>query len=752
MIKVILDNEILDIDESTLVTFKKAQQLNGVQDQYSYSNSFNGENSAKNRRLLGFNYLPNSKSRGMTIGYTVDVVMSGCIFLKKQKLKIQKETEKTIPMYLIFSDSLFIARAKEVLMSQIDTGADYDKTLAQFLDRNLNPAGSARTAPISAQDSSGLVVVEEIPILLNIKDFVIRIFDTMGYAYTGDILTDENISKYYMNSNVGVYGPNGVPMFDPSKSVYDFLIDFLKTFNGYIEVSDSSKLIGVYLWKNIETIKDRFVDYSDKFVSFTEYPAETGLAKINTMTYAGSPDFYNGFFNNNKSIVEKSQYLNSNFGAGSLRLFDDQELEEDGTLELRTTGEVSEPQTLNIFRFEENTTATAIYYGGMQYYYDLYKAVSPNILEIWQLFHQAYCNNIALPTTAQLNFRYDAIFISEFKMWQVFFIKQLSTYWLPLELNFNSKKDGVKVKCLMIEKTAIDVPLVNDYSMSIDFYGEGIINDVLILYSALNVSPPATMIVTGADLTKNNIFINGTQVLAFPTPIDVSAGFEVRIEGIEPVNVKSNSDILFQFVSEQGGVSRVAKLNVAHNGRANYVSEFRSNPDEVFHYIVTNFNDFERRLNYSGKITTPINIPDTLAPSVGDVGTDAEVLSQFQVLNFDKSGTVYVDLSIENLKIAVEGLTTTVRASMKLSAIIWKNGVQLPPIYTAGALQIGISTPPVLNEYTNVVASAIVNVIAGDVIAVEFKLVGDAFGLVPRLTGGAQVTNAIWKFRLTEQI
>lgn len=752
MIRILLNNEDLDIDNGAVVTFKKAQLLNGIQGAYSFSNNFNLKDSSKNRRLLGINYLPNSKAKSMTVGYDVDVILNGCIFLKGQKLKVQKEAQDSIPVYLVFTDSFLVAKAKSVLMNQINTGVVYDKDLANFMALNTPDNTLFRTAPVSAQDESGLVVVEEVPALINIKELVLKVFTQLGYAYTGDILTDTNIDDYYTNSNIGVYGPNGKPLFERTLTTYDFIVRFLKTFNGYIEVSDSSKSVALYFWKNIESIKDNFVDYSDKFVNYTEYTFEAGLAKVNTLSYAESPAFYNGFFNNNKSLVDKKEYLKSDFGAGALRLFDDQDLEEDGTILPRTIGEETDPQTLNIFRFESETTSSPVYSGGVLAYHDLYKAFSPNILELWELFHKPYTANIALPTIGLLTFRYDAIFLANLKMTEVFFIKQLSTYWLPIEINFTSKKEAVKVKALMIEKTAIDAPEVFDQSLSVGFYGDVFILDVFALYSAQNVSPPASIIISAADLTKNDIFVNGTQVLAFPTAIDVSMDFELKVSNIEPENVLSNSNIIFRFVSEEGGVSRDGTINVAHNGRADFISEFRSTPGVQFSYLRENVSSFFRFLNYSGKVTTPINIVDTLSPLVGDVATVAERNALFKMLSFDRASTVKIDLTVAHIKVGAS--SSGVRAATsKARFIVYVNGAEVTDVYSIGIVDsaaAGFSSA----EAFNVSGSRTFSVNANDEVLAVIYFEGSTPLGVPAstMTGEILVTDVIWKFSVTEQL
>lgn len=761
MIQIFVNNEPLDLDADSLVTFKKSQQLNGIQDQYSYSNNFTLKNSSKNRRLLGINYLPNSKAKSMTTGYEVDVVLNGAIFLKRQTLKVQKESADTIPVYLIFTDSLFVAKAKSVLMNQIATGVTYNKDIFSFLLLNGPDYVEARTAPISAQDTSGLIVVEESVILLNLKALVLKIFTQLGYSFIGDILTDTDIANYYTSSNVGWYGLDGTPQFAETLTVYDFINSFLKTFNGYLEVSDSSKTVGLFLWKNIEGRKSEFVDYSDKFVGFTEYTFDGGLAKKNTVTYSESPDYFNGFFDNNKSIVDTAEYLNSDFGAGSLRLFEDQDLEDDGTLPLRLTGEITEPQTLNIFKFENERTSVPVYVNGVLTYQLMYRAVSPNILEIWQLFHQAYTKNIALPTVAQLTFRYDAILLAGFKMQEVFFTKQLSTYWLPLELNFTTLKDEVRVKALMIERTPADVPVVFDQNLSVDFYGDVFILDVFALYAAYNVSPAQTMIVSAADLTKNNIYVNGVQVLAFPTAFDVSGVFELKVSNIEAANVKTNSDIDFQFVSQEGGTSRTAKINVAHNGRANFLSEFRSELDTMYRYAVEDTNGATARLNYSAKITTPINIVQTFAPQIGQVATSfpyplnntPRPPIEFKALQFDRPSLVSVELTIGRLFLDCSNRGGRAEARTKIFFNIWKNGAFLMTVYSNGAID-RFRNGSTQATYLNITANKTFSVNANDVILIEALTdlsEQDRLGS-GTMNGAIELTNVIWKFRVSEQL
>ena len=757
MIKIIINNEELDIDPGVVVTFKKSQQLNGIQNQYSFSNNFNLKNTSKNRRLLGINYLPNSKAKSMTVGYDCDIILNGCIFLKRQKLKVQKESQDSIPVYLIFSDSFFVAKTKEVLLSELFFEASYYKTLPEFIDLNDNEGNLLRTAPISAQDTSNLVVLEEVPALMNLVQTTLIIFLRLGYSYLGDFFTDVEAKKYYINPNSGVYGivdTNGQPNFDPTMTCYDFLVKLLKTFNGYIDVSDSSKSVGVFLWKNIEAIKSNFADYSNKFVSFSDYSFEGGLAKKNRLEYSGSPAFYNSFFENNKSIIESNTYLKSDYGAGNMRLFEDQELNEDGTLPLRTLGETTDAKEFNLYRFENTKTENVVYAEGLKQTLLLYKATSPNIYEIYRDFHLAYTKNIALPTIANFNFRYDAIFLANLSMQRVFFLKQLSTYWLPLELNFSTEKKEIKLKALMVEKTQTDSPIVYDLNISVDFYGAYILQNANTLYAAQNVSPPSVFIVNGFDLTKNEVYITGsdnirTQILSFPTTIDIRTKFILEVDNIEENNVISNSDLLFQFVSEEGGISREGKINIAHNGHAKFVSEFKSQLDTEYDYFREDTDDFDRFLNYSAKVTSPINIPNTLPPSIGNVQFQYEVNDNFKVFQLQKNQLIKVTLTIGNAAYFSDNRGLGKLATTKVTYNILRNGYIVAVVHSNGAADAKHIGATFVYE-SNVEKSTTFNAEAGDTIAIAIKMTGhdEAPSMDSRLT----IKNINWKFECEEQI
>ena len=78
-----------DLNKDQIVTFKKSQNLNGIQDRYSYSNTIPMDLTANNKKLLDLYYLPTNKVTTLMNGFEVDAVFNN-IRLRNQILKIQK--------------------------------------------------------------------------------------------------------------------------------------------------------------------------------------------------------------------------------------------------------------------------------------------------------------------------------------------------------------------------------------------------------------------------------------------------------------------------------------------------------------------------------------------------------------------------------------------------------------------------------------------------------------------------------------
>ena len=119
----------LDIPPGQVVTFKKSQNLNGIQARYAYSNTVQAELTANNRKLLELFELPTSKVNTLQNGFTVDVVLNGSIQLKNQTLTIAKENKKTVDLYLLYTDNALVVKLKGQYMNLITSGFEYKKTV-----------------------------------------------------------------------------------------------------------------------------------------------------------------------------------------------------------------------------------------------------------------------------------------------------------------------------------------------------------------------------------------------------------------------------------------------------------------------------------------------------------------------------------------------------------------------------------------------------------------------------------------------
>lgn len=756
MIEIFINNERLDMGDS-VVTFKKAQQLNGIQNQYSFSNNFELPQTSKNRRLLNISYLPNSKAKSMTVGYNADIVLNGCIFLKNQSLKVQKETKKGIPVFILYTDSYLITQLKALPVSSINTGILYAKTLSSFTGHNSPNSTIARTGYISAQSVSGFVVAEEVPILYNLVGFVKKIALQFGYTFFGDFFEDAELAKYYFNPNVGIYENDGVarkPALDPNINCQTFLLNVLTAFNAFADISDVDKSINISLWKNIEGIKSEFKDYSDKFVDFEEYLFTGGLAKKNIIEYANSLPYYNSFFENNKSVVDQANYLKSTFGAGNMALFSDQE-----TVVARVNLEANDPGVFRLYKFENGIVNRTIYSNSTAQTRGVYQVYSPNMLEIWQNFHQAYCRNISLPTIANLTFAYDAIFINSIKMQEVFYIKQLSTYWLPLELNFSTKKDFVKIKALMIEKIKVDAPIIYDKSVSVNFGETVTVPDASgFLYAASNISPLSSIKVIDYNRTKNKIYITGTdnvevEIVSFPTLIDVRDQFKIRFEHVEVPNAKSSSDFQFQLISEEGGESRVGKITVRHNGYVNYKSEFLPvSPGTEYVYGKDDIADFTIWFNQSAKAINIKNIPNTLAPAQGSFEDEAAAVNAFKVFTLTKSqANIKATFRMLHAKYSCSNRGGSATARTAVTFEIWKNGAYLNTIHSGGVID-RFKNSAGFAEESNILKTLNFSGNAGDTFSIFGRIHGSKDTAISnKMDGHIFFTDINWSFECSEQ-
>ena len=694
MIEIFRKGFRLDIDPKHVITFKKSQNLNGVQDRYAYSNTISFDKTSNNKKLLELFDLPTNKVGSLMNGYTVDVVLNGAIQLRNQTLKIQKESLEKIDTYLLYSDNALVVKLKEVYINAIASGYTYDKTLSAFTA--LSEGVASRTALVETQESSGLYVMEEMPVLIQLQDLIRRIFVLNDYTVYGDFFVAENdISEYYVAPNQGVYqvfsGDTFAPTFDPTLSAFDLLSQTLTYFNCYAEVDDTYKTVVINRWTNLENYKTSYADYSKYFVNYTDYVFQSKLAKRNELTYSDSGTLFNSFFQNNLSSQDIATYLASAFGAGSLLTFEDAEIQDDLTIPLRENNEKGEISAVRIFKISSTSLSTNIYINGIAAAVTAKKAISVGMQTVYSSFHKDYTDFILTPLVTNLKFRYSAILADTFSMTKVFFVEQLSSYWIPLEINFSTKKDEIGIKAMLIKKRKVPSPTLNNFNSVFLNFKEKALFPLGYLLSMYPMPPNEyawdVIIFKSYDQDFNRLFVNDVLVPAasLPQAFAIAGIVTIKFEANKATDTQPdvNTDSLYiQAIDTNGGVSNEAYINIKHTGVASYESNF-----EQLGPLSYARNDFDIGANYF----VPLNYVLGLKPNLNNT-----VTSVAQFLTSDAPSAAF-DLiqtteAYTNVKVEIEPFSIYLRtenngvgkARAKAQVIVY-DGVFAVQLYEVGS-------------------------------------------------------------------
>lgn len=612
----------LDVPSTQIFTFKKAQNLNGIQNSYAYSNTVSLEKTANIKKLLELQELPSSKLNSLQNGYEVDIVLNGSIQLKGQRLKITKETKTKVDVYLLYSDSSIVARLKNTLINSVTQDLKYKKTSADRLERgftNIQPLFPVAFA--QTQSDTGQYVIEEMPQLISLQWLIKKMFSDIAYTVYGDFVeVGSPIEEYFVAPNAGIYqvysgtGAGFSPSFDVNLTAFELLNQTLAYFNCYASVDDQYRTVIINSWTNLGNYKTNFKDYSQYFVDYEDFTFTSRLAKQNDLTYSDSEATFNSFFTNNLSSEDKSTYLASKFGSGSTRLFDDSEILEDGTIPLRANGEQGETSALRIYKVDKSQTYFTDYFEKGELRQGLgYKAVSVPMRVVYDTFHKQYTDFILSPLVQNLTFKYDAILAANFSLTEVFFIAQQSAYWIPLEISFSTNKDKINIKAFLIKEKKVPAPFLKNFnSVLLDFKQKAIFTKTYLLSMYrrghyLNPSPtlpgvgaiPTTggglpsdimqpaneypwdvLIIKSYDDTKNRLFINEEFIssASLPRAFNMSAITEnsIVIEA-NPFDVEpeiSSASLYIQAIDTNGGISNEAYINIKHTGIARLESNY----------------------------------------------------------------------------------------------------------------------------------------------------------------------------------
>jgi hypothetical protein len=595
MIEIFRKGFRFDINPSQIVTFKKSQNLNGIQDRYAYSNTISMDKTANNKKLLELFDLPTNKVSSLMNGYEVDVVLNGSINLRKQTLKIQKEGLEKVDTYLLFSDNALVVKLKETFINKITEGYLYKKNIADFQSKSIFT---------ETQPKSGLYVIEEMPIVINLQELIKKIFTDNNYSVFGDFFNNtESFKDYYISPNAGKYqiysgsGNGFAPNFETTLDAFSLLNQVLSLFNCYADIDDTYKTVLINKWTNLSNFKDNYVDYSKFYVNYQDYSFQSKLAKRNEMKYSDSGTTFDSFFANFTSSQEKATYLNSAFGSGSLNLFDDSKILEDGTIETRANGFNGEVSAVRIFKKSVSNITANIYVAGVKNVVSNKKAVPVSMQTIYTDFHKGYTDFILTPLITNIQFRYDNILAANFSLTKVFFIEQLSSYWIPLEINFSTKKDFITIKAMLVKKRKVLSPLLNNFNSIILNFKEKALFPLEYLKSMYPMPPNKydwdVIIFKRYNENFNKLFVNDVFIPSdsLPQAFSMNDLVSLKVEANKATDTQAdfNTDSLYlQAIDTNGGVSNEAYINIKHSGKAVLESNFEQLED--FSYSRSTFD------------------------------------------------------------------------------------------------------------------------------------------------------------------
>jgi hypothetical protein len=712
MIEIFRKGFRLDISPTQIVTFKKAQNLNGVQARYSYSNTGSMDKTANNIKLLDLTHLPMGKAQTMQNGYEVDIVLNGSIFLRNQILKITKESLDKVDFYILYADSMLVSKLKSTYINDVVADIKYKKTRDDFGYRAF--FGFDPLFPsvfVQTQSPAGQYVAEEMPILINLQWLIKEMLQDNGYTLYGDFALDSNtIKDYYVAPNQGVYqvysgtGDGFSPVFASDLTAFDLLNQTLAYFNCYADVDDTYRNVVINLWSNLSNYKNDYVDYSKYFVNYQDYTFQSKLAKRNEMTYADSDETFNSYFSNPLSSEESASYLDSKFGSGSTALFDDSEVNDDLTIPVRANGELGETSAVRIYKISPDYSYFHVYEDGFRGFAPVQarRAVSVSMREVYNSFHKAYTDFILTPLIQNVIFRYDDILAASFSMTKVFFIEQLASYWIPLEINFSTNKDKIIVKSMLVKPRKVVSPTLNNFnSVLLDFRQRVIFpNEYLLSMYPMppNQYPWEEIIFKGYDGTKNSLYVNGVFVPANSLPqafpmAGIVVEFEADLPGDTIPNTLTDS-MYIQAIDSNGGISNDAYITLKHTGVANLESNFRQPTAYVWEGL--NVEGAGHRTNVLEYVVgSRPNINSTITSVTFSEVPDAGITTGDPSFDLIDATQAYTNVKLRTLpfymKMNLKSLGVITTVEMKVRVYAQKGG-------TAEILGEYIGTAPVLGE------------------------------------------------------
>jgi len=223
---------------------------------------------------------------------------------------------------------------------------------------------------------------------------------------------------------------------------------------------------------------------------------------------------------------------------------------------------------------------------------------------VYTEFHKDYTDFILTPLVTNLIFKYDAIMAANFSMTKVFFVEQLASYWIPLEINFTSKKDLISIKAMLVKKRKVESPILNNFNSILLDFKEKAVFPLTTLLATYPIPPNKyewdIIIFKSYDQTINRLYVNDALITSasLPQAFSISSITSLKFEANEPTDVSPDTDsdsFYIQAIDTNGGVSNEAYINVVHTGVASLESNFAQ--VEQFYYNRTGFDDGSLRVS-----------------------------------------------------------------------------------------------------------------------------------------------------------
>jgi hypothetical protein len=258
-------------------------------------------------------------------------------------------------------------------------------------------------------------------------------------------------------------------------------------------------------------------------------------------------------------------------------------VQDDGSIAVRGNGAVGEVSAVRIFKAGPAPIGTNVYVGGVATPFLLNTAKPVSMRDVYTEFHKDYIDYILSPLIQYVIFRYDDILAASFSMTKVFFIEQLSSYWIPLELNFSTKKDQIMVKAMLVKKRKVEIPVLNNFNSVLLDFKEKALFPLDLLFSMYpippNKNPWDVVVFKRYNEDLNRLYVNDVLIPAnsLPQAFTIADLETIKIEANKPTDITPDTNtasLYLEAVDTNGGVSNEAYINIQHSGVASLESNF----------------------------------------------------------------------------------------------------------------------------------------------------------------------------------